>query len=135
MQSEDFRRGRSVVSLLHAHIVFVAKYRKALFTGEVLRRIEIVTQGVCADFDVKLVEFNGERDHVHLLVEYPPTVQISHLVNSLKGVTSRKVREQFPQVRAACPKALWSPSYFVGSCGGAPVDVLRQYIEAQYRPK
>jgi putative transposase len=135
VESEDFRRGRSVVSLLHAHIVFVAKYRKSLFSGEVLRRLEIVAQGVCADFDVRLVEFNGERDHVHLLVEYPPVVQLSHLVNSLKGVTSRKVREQFPHILKACPKALWSPSYFVGSCGGAPIETLRQYIEAQYRPK
>lgn len=120
--------------MLHAHMVFVTKYRRNVLTGEVLRRIEVVSQGVCADFDVVLKEFNGERDHVHLLVEYPPTVQLSKLVNSLKGVTSRKVREEFPELKEKIGEALWSPSYFVGSVGGAPISILRQYIEKQYRP-
>lgn len=133
MEKDDFRRGRSVVSLLHAHMVFVTKYREGILNGEVLRRIEVVTQGVCADFDVVLKEFNGERDHVHLLVEYPPTVQLSKLVNSLKGVTSRKVRQEFPALQKKIADALWSPSYFVGSVGGAPISVLKQYIENQYR--
>jgi len=115
-------------------MVFVTKYRRDVLAGDVLRRIEVASQGVCADFDVVLKEFNGERDHVHLLIEYPPTVQLSRLVNSLKGVTSRKVRQEFPQLRAKTSDALWSPSYFVGSVGGAPISVLKQYIENQYRP-
>jgi putative transposase len=134
VKKDDLRRGRSVVSMLHAHLVFVTKYRRNILTGEVLRRVEIVAQGVCADFDVLLKEFNGERDHVHLLIEYPPTVQLSKLVNSLKGVTSRKVRDEFPALKTKIEDALWSPSYFVGSVGGAPISVLRQYIENQYTP-
>ena len=134
MKNDDMRRGRSVVSMLHAHFVFVTKYRRGILTGDVLRRIKVVSQGVCADFDVVLKEFNGERDHVHLLIEYPPTVQLSKLVNSLKGVTSRKVREEFPELQNKIEDALWSPSYFVGSVGGAPISVLRQYIEKQYTP-
>jgi len=120
--------------MLHAHFVFVTKYRRGILTGDVLRRIKVVSQGVCADFDVVLKEFNGERDHVHLLIEYPPTVQLSKLVNSLKGVTSRKVREEFPELQDKIDDALWSPSYFAGSVGGAPISVLRQYIEKQYTP-
>lgn len=134
MKNDDMRRGRSVVSMLHAHFVFVTKYRRGILTGDVLRRIKVVSQGVCADFDVVLKEFNGERDHVHLLIEYPPTVQLSKLVNSLKGVTSWKVREEFPELQDKIEDALWSPSYFVGSVGGAPISVLRQYIEKQYTP-
>ena len=134
MAKDELRRGRSVVSLLHAHLVFVTKYRRGILNGEVLRRIEVASQGVCADFDVVLKEFNGERDHVHLLVEYPPTVQLSKLVNSLKGVTSRKVREEFTHLKSKIEDALWSPSYFMGSVGGAPISVLKQYIEDQYRP-
>jgi putative transposase len=77
---------------------------------------------VCADFNVTLKEANGEDDHIHLLVEYPPTVQISKLVNSLKGVSSRYIREKnYPEItKKLWAGHLWSPSYFVVSCGGAP---------------
>ncbi len=85
---------------------------------------------VCESFDAELKEFNGEEDHVHLLVEYPPTVCISKLVNSLKGVSSRKLKQQFPEIKKYYWKnALWSPSYFAGSCGGAPLEIVRKYIE------
>ena len=78
----------------------------------------------------------GEKDHVHLLVNYPPTVAISRLVNSLKGVSSRLIRkEKYPAIsRALWGNALWSPSYFAGSCGGAPLEVIREYIEQQDSP-
>lgn len=88
---------------------------------------------MCDDFNALLVEFNGEDDHVHLLLEYPPTVTLSRLVNSLKGVTSRLVRaRRFPEVqRKLYGEHLWSPSYFAASCGGAPLQLVRQYIEDQ----
>jgi putative transposase len=91
---------------------------------------------VCADFEAELVEFNGEDDHVHLLVNYPPKVPISGLVNSLKGASSRVLRSQFPELKKKLWKgALWSPSYFAGSCGGAPINVIKKYIEEQDNPK
>ena len=76
------------------------------------------------------------RDHVHLLVNYPPKVSLSKLVNSLKGVSSRKLRLHHPELikPAYMKNALWSPSYFAGSVGGAPIEVIRQYIEQQNRP-
>lgn len=72
-------------------------------------------------------------DHVHLLVEYPATVALSRLVNSLKGVSSRMLRaREFPEVqRRLWGGHLWSPSYFAVSCGGAPIEIVRQYIEDQ----
>lgn len=77
-------------------------------------------------------EFNGERNHVHLLVSYPPKVSISSLVNSLKGVTSRILRNRFPELETSyCMGKLWSPSYFAASCGGAPLEKLKAYIESQ----
>jgi len=86
-----------------------------------------------------LKEFNGEPDHVHLLVNYPPKVRLSELMNSLKGVSSRRMKQEFPAIstfwRVRKSKGhLWSPSYFVGSVGGAPITILRQYIEGQNRP-
>ena len=91
---------------------------------------------VCRDFQVALKEFNGEKDHVHLLVNYPPKVSISKLVNSLKGVSSRMLRKaNYPSVQKALwGNHLWSPSYFAGSCGGASLDVIKRYIEQQNRP-
>ena len=97
-----------------------------------LNRCEQVMAQVCADFGATLAEFNGEEDHVHLLVQYPPKVALSRLVNSLKGVSSRRLRQDFVGRinRAAMRGRFWSPSYFAGSCGGAPL-VHRQGLHRQ----
>ena len=121
--------------VLHVHLVFVTKYRGRVFNDEHLRYLGTVFGGVCADFGAELAEFNGGTDHVHLLVHYPPKVPVSHLVNSLKGVSARVMRRDYPDVaRRSWRGHLWSPSYFAGSVGGAPLSVLRQYIEDQQRP-
>lgn len=121
---------------MHVHLVFLTKYRKDVLTQPMLESLEALFSKVCVDFEAELVEFNGEDDHVHLLVNYPPKVSISSLVNSLKGASSRVLRKQFPELKNKLWKgSLWSPSYFSGSCGGAPIDVIRQYIEQQDSPK
>ena len=121
---------------MHAHLVFVTKYRHDVFTDTHLRRIEEIAAAVCADFEAELVEFNGETNHVHLLVTFPPKVAVATLVNSLKGVTSRRMRQEFPELETHYwrAKRLWSGSYYAGSVGGAPLDVVREYIENQNRP-
>ena len=88
------------------------------------------------DFESALIQFEGEDEHVHLLVNYPPKVSVSSLVNSLKGVSSRMIRQKrYPSIRKKLyGGALWSPSYFAGSCGGAPIALIRQYIEQQKTP-
>lgn len=118
--------------VLHAHLVFVTKYRRQVFSQAMLDTLRDSIVRVCDDFEVELVEFNGEPDHVHLLVNYPPKVALARLVNSLKGVSSRRLRQAHPDVRRHLWGGhLWSPSYFAGSVGGAPLTVLRRYIEAQ----
>ena len=132
----DVRRGRSVVYNLHAHLVFTPKYRRGPFTSAILDRCEEITAEVCTDFGAELREFNGETDHVHLLVHYPPKVALSRLVNSLKGVSARRLRQEFPRhIRQYLwGEHFWSPSYFAGSCGGAPLSMVNDYIENQKRP-
>ena len=132
----DLRLGRHVVFNLHVHLVFVAKYRRKVFTKEILDDMRQIFESVCTDFEAQLVEFDGENDHVHLLVNYPPKVSISKLVNSLKGVSSRMIRQKnYPSIREKLwGGALWSPSYFAGSCGGASISIIRQYIEQQNTP-
>ena len=131
-QIEDYRRGRHCVSALHVHLVSVTKYRRGVLTGEHLDFLRRVFAKVCIDFEARLVEMNGEDDHVHLLVEYPTKVAVSTLVNSLKGVSSRLLRKHY-QVRTHRDH-LWSPSYFAASCGGAPLEIIRQYVEQQRKP-
>lgn len=105
-------------------------------TDAMLTRCEEIMREVCQDFEAELKQFNGEEDHVHLLVHYPPKVQLSRLVNSLKGVSSRYLRKEYDaHVRRYLRGGhFWSGSYFAGSCGGAPLTVVRQYIENQQRP-
>ena len=90
---------------------------------------------VCEDMEASLVEMDGEDDHVHLLVEYPPKLAVSVLVNSLKGVSSRLLRKERPDlINRYWKNMLWSPSYFASSCGGAPIGIIKQYIEQQQTP-
>jgi putative transposase len=121
---------------MHVHLVFVTKYRREVFTKEILENLHPIFSSVCRDFEAELVEFDGEDDHVHLLVTYPPKVSVSKLVNSLKGISSLLIRKKnYPSIRKRLwAGALWSPSYFAASCGGAPISIIRQYIEQQQTP-
>jgi putative transposase len=120
---------------MHVHLVFVSKYRRDVFDGDAIERLRGMFAKVCADFDANLVEMDGESDHVHLLVEYPPKVSVSSLVNSLKGASSRRLRAERADIKLRYWKGiLWSPSYFASSCGGAPISIIRQYIEQQKTP-
>ncbi|MGW2692771.1 IS200/IS605 family transposase [Streptomyces sp. NPDC001296] len=131
----DIRRGHHVVHNLHVHLVFVTKYRREAFTGAMLTRCEEIMRDVCRDFEAELKQFNGEEDHVHL-VHYLPKVQLSKLVNSLKGVSARLLRKEYDTHVRQClwDGHFWSGSYFAGSCGGAPLTAVRQYIDNQQRP-
>ena len=104
IMTPDLRRGRHCFFALNVHLVFVTKYRRSIFTDEHLMTIRASAEKVCGDFGASLREFNGERNHVHLLVSYPPKVSISSLVNSLKGVTSRILRNKFPELETSCCK-------------------------------
>ncbi|MFV2085353.1 IS200/IS605 family transposase [Micromonospora sp. LOL_021] len=133
---EGIRTGRHCVFAMHVHLVFVTKFRHTVFTDRHLTRMEQIMRDVCTDFEAELVEFNGEDNHVHLLVDHPPKVAVSRLVNSLKGVSSRRPRQEFPDLARHFYRAnkLWSGSYFAGSVGGAPLSIVTQYIEQQNRP-
>ena len=132
----QIRTGRHVVFSLHAHLVFVTKYRKNVFNKQLLDYLKIVFNNICNSFEVQLIEFEGESDHIHLLINYPPKLSLSKLVNSLKGVSSRLLRTNFKKHIAQYywKNVFWSPSYFVGSCGGAPLHLVKQYIQNQQRP-
>lgn len=136
-KNNEIRRGRHCVFVMHVHLVFVTKYRREVLAKVILDDLRPMFASVCTDFEAELVEFDGEDDHVHLLVNYPSKVSVSNLVNSLKGVSSRMIRKKnYPNIRKKFfgGRALWLPSYFAGSCGGAPIAVIRQYIAQQQTP-
>ena len=130
--SNDIRHGRHCVSALHVHLVFVTKYRRKVFDGDALQRLKAIFEKVCRDLQAQLVEMNGQTEHVHLLIHYPPKHSVSGLVNSLKGVSSRLLRSERPDLeKLYWNNVLWSPSYFAASCGGAPLSIIKQYVEQQ----
>ena len=135
----EIRHGRHCVFLMHAHLVFVTKYRKDVLTAELLAFLKPIFESVCKDFDAELVEFEGEHDHVHLLINYPPKHPLSKIVNLLKGIAARRVRSD-PKIKKLLKgklwgENLWTPSYFAGSCGGAPLEMIKEYIQSQQRPE
>lgn len=136
-ENNDIRRGRHCLFMMHVHLVFVTKYRRDVFSKEILDDLRSIFDSVCKDFKAELIEFNGDDDHVHLLVNYPPKMAVSKLVNSLKGVSSFLLRKKnYPNIKKKLwGGALWSPSYFAASCGGAPIAVIRTYIEQQRTPQ
>lgn len=125
------------VSEVKAHLVLVSKYRKKVFTNEMLTTIEAVMNKNLEKNGCELIEFNGESDHVHLLFQYLPQHQLSKLVNSMKTATSRVLSKMFETELKKVywgKKVVWSSSYYVSSCGGVTVDRLKEYIEDQDRP-
>ena len=127
----DYRRGRQAVSALCVHLVFVTKVRRGVLRQEHHAALRAIFGAVCADFGARLVEAGGEDDHARLVVAYPPVVSVSGLVNSLKGVSSRLLRKRYGPALKTHRQHLWSPSYFAASAGGAPLLLLKRYVEAQ----
>jgi putative transposase len=107
-----------------------------VFDADAIAKLKTYFSCVCKKFNAELIETDGEKDHVHLLVNYTPNMSVSRLVNSLKGVSSRLLRSERPDIaQKFCFKnVLWSPSYFAASCGGAPISIIKQYIESQNSP-
>ncbi len=136
MSEFDWRTGRTCIYKCFYHLVFSPKYRKGVFTSEMLERLEVVMGETCEQMGGELVEFGGERDHLHLLVSIPPSKSVSNFIGKLKGKSSYTLRKEFwPEIKDKLwGDHFWSPSYCVATCGGAPLEVVRQYVEHQEKP-
>ena len=121
---------------LSYHFVFATKYRRKVLTGEMLTSLEQIVRNLCERWGCNLAELNGEPDHVHLLLELNPRIAPSVAANNLKTVSSRLLRKEFGAQLAAAYRGnvLWSRSYFVATCGGAPLEAIKRYIQKQNRP-
>lgn len=136
--TENFawRTGRSCVFKTFVYLVFVTKYRRNVFTQEMLEDLRRVFKETCQQMDGELLEFGGEDDHVHMLLCYPPKSALSNIVGKLKGKSSYILRQKYwDQLKSKLwGNHLWSPSYCAVSCGGAPLDIVKKYVESQRQP-
>jgi putative transposase len=129
MKNDFISHGRSV-SDLKAHLVLTTKYRKKVFTGAMLERLHEIFEELLQQWECKCVCFDGEEDHCHLLFQYHPDIHLSKLVNNLKSVSSRRLRQEFAEEinQVYYKKVLWNSSYVMASCGGVTISVLKKYI-------
>ena len=118
------------------HLVLVTKYRKKCLSNEMLNRLEEIVKKNCTDWEIDLIEFNGEADHVHILLDMHPNIMPSKFINNLKTVSSRLIRKEFEEELKPYywKPVLWTRAYCLLTTGGATIDVIREYIQNQERP-
>ncbi len=135
--STMYNHGFRSVYKLTAHVVFVVKYRKKAINISMLNRLKVIFKETLEKWGCELLEFNGETDHVHLLIEYKPDISLSKLIANLKTVSSRLIRKENPNLSEKFfygKPYFWTGSYFVASCGGVTVEQLKKYVENQNNP-
>jgi putative transposase len=126
----EFKSNKNVVYSCKYHVVFCPKYRRPVLVNDVDARLRDITTQVATDFNVDILQMEIMPDHVHLLVEVDPQFGIHRFVKNLKGRSSRLLRQEFAHLKSRLP-TLWTNSYFVSTVGGAPLAVIKQYIENQ----
>jgi putative transposase len=133
----SYTKGNRSVYSLNIHLVLVTKYRRQVINADILRRLNEIFESTCTKWRCALSEFNGETDHVHLVISFPPDVQVSTLVGNLKTVSSRLIRKEFADwiSRFYTKPVFWSGAYFVASCGGVTLEHIKSYVEKQATPR
>jgi putative transposase len=133
MATQELQALHHCVFSPHFHLVLVTKYRRKTITKEMLERLRTIFGETLEKWRCELIEFNGETDHVHLLIQTNPAVQLSKLINNLKTVSSRLIRRDFKKhlSRIYLKPVFWHRSYCLISTGGVTIEILRKYIEEQ----
>lgn len=133
-----YTKGFRSVYKLNAHVVLVVKYRRRAISAEILKRLHEIFEDTLTKWNSQLLEFNGEEEHVHLLLDYKPDIPLSILIGNLKTGGSRLIRKEYPWLAKKYfynKPYFWTGAYFVASCGGVTVKQLKQYVESQSQPK
>jgi len=130
MSAKAYKSNRNVYYSCKYHVVWCPKYRRKVLTEGIAERLKQIIAEVCQEYQAEMVQLEVMPDHVHLLVECDPQFGIHRLVRLLKGRSSRLLRQEFPVLKRKLP-TLWTNSYFVSTVGGAPLSVMKQYIENQ----
>ncbi len=136
MPKAKYRSSHRSVFNLTVNMVFVTKYRRKIIDAEMLTELKAVFESVLKAWNSQLIEFNGESDHVHLLVSFPPQKRLSDLVGNLKATASKTMWRKFESKLSTIyrQKVFWTSLYFIASCGGVTVDTLKKYVQNQDSP-
>ncbi|MCE7792799.1 IS200/IS605 family transposase [Salipaludibacillus sp. CUR1] len=125
-----YRATNTTVSLINYHFVFCPRYRRKIFLkSEVEKRFKELTEEVCKEIDINIVAMECDKDHVHLFLNTPPTFSPKDIMAKIKGVTSKKLREEFPHLQHL--PSLWTRSYFVSTAGNVSSETIKRYVEQQ----
>ena len=120
------------VFLLYYHLVLVVKYRRRVFDDDISNRAKKIFEYIAPNYNITLQEWNHDKDHVHILFKAHPNTQISKFINTDKSANSRLLKKEFPQIRQKLWKEyFWSQSFCLRTTGGAPIEVIKKYIESQ----
>lgn len=130
MNNVNYKSNNNIVYSCKYHVVWCPKYRRKVLVGKIETRLKEIIQETCTELSVEIIEMEIMPDHVHLLLEVDPQFGIHKAVKQIKGVSSRILRQEFKELRTKLP-TLWTNSYFVSTVGGAPLEVIKQYIESQ----
>jgi len=133
MKDNEFKSNRHSIYNLKYHLVVITKYRHKCINKEILNDLNEIFKNIIEGKNGTLIEFNGEPDHVHLLFEVPPQVELSKLVNTLKTVSSRLVRKNHSEYlkKYYWKPVFWSRSYCILTTGGATIEIIEKYIKSQ----
>ncbi|MGO1368223.1 MAG: IS200/IS605 family transposase [Senegalia sp. (in: firmicutes)] len=136
MKKVEYNTNRHSCYKLQYHLVVTTKYRHKCITGEILKRLKEISLDLFRKQKCTILEMEGEQDHIHILFEAPPQVQLSKLVNTLKSVSSRYIRKEFSEhlSRFYWKPYFWNRSYLLLSSGGAPIETIKEYIKNQETP-
>ncbi|WP_129116737.1 IS200/IS605 family transposase [Halegenticoccus tardaugens] len=127
----NLQTGSHTVYALQYHFATVTKYRATVLTDDICERIGEIANDLSEDFGVSIQSVNGGRDHVHVLFTAKPTTDMTKFINSFKGVSSRKIRKEYPEVKQVLEESFWQPGYFLATTGQVSIDVLMEYVEDQ----
>lgn len=125
-----YKSNNNIVYSCKYHIVFCPKYRRKVLIGEVEKRLKELIISICQELNVDLIELEIMPDHIHLLVDVDPQFGVHKVIKTIKGKTSRILRGEFKHLTTKIP-TLWTNSYFISTVGGAPLSIVKQYIESQ----
>lgn len=121
---------------LHYHLILVVKYRRQVFTDEISNRAKEIFEYIAPTYKIELIEWNHDKDQVHVLFKGQPKTELSKFINAYKSASSRLLKKEFPTICQKLWKEMfWSRSFCLLSSGGAPIEVIRQYIENQGKEK
>lgn len=122
------------VFLLYYHLILVVKYRRKVFSDQMSQYAKNIFIRISSSYNITLKEWNHDHDHVHIMFRAHPNTEISKFINAYKSASSRLIKKDFPEVRRKLWKEMfWSRSYCLLTTGGAPIEIIRKYIESQSR--